>query len=142
LPDFGFSFYFELKPLGIVAFNIVLCIIIYYVVCVRADAVELLQKVLRKMKEDELMQLNTKKTVKYASYAAKISSSLGSTDRSDHDKHFAEWLVSNLHKPIGDPPCKKDLWSGFHQIRSTPEFFATWREYLKKYDLENEPAFC
>ena len=61
MPDFGFSFYFELKPLGIVAFNIVLCIIIYYVVCVRADAVELLQKVLRKMKEDELMQLNTEK---------------------------------------------------------------------------------
>lgn len=88
------------------------------------------------------MQINSEKTVKYLSYATKISSSLGSTSTSVGDKHFAEWLVSNLRKPIGDPPCKKDLWSGFHQIRSTPEFSATWREYLKKYDLENEPAFC
>lgn len=73
-------------------------------------------------------------------YASEISIKL--ENPSAHDIQFCEWLVSALEKAIGgDPPCKKNLWSEFHQTRSTTEFSMAWKKFMHQCDLEDEPAF-
>lgn len=54
---------------------------------------------------------------------------------------FANWLLTILKGISSKQQDRTKLWSGFHTLRSSKEFYIKWQQYLECIHLRNEPIF-
>ena len=57
------------------------------------------------------------------------------------DLCFLQWLYSSLESVVDKQLKKKDLWTEFHVLRTSPEFSQQWKSYLEKVGMQNKAVF-
>ena len=57
------------------------------------------------------------------------------------DLCFLQWLYSSLESVVDKQLKKKELWTEFHVLRTSPEFSQQWKSYLEKVGMQSKAVF-
>ncbi|XP_065899137.1 uncharacterized protein [Dysidea avara] len=82
---------------------------------------------------DEVMSTDTEGSREFISNAQSMLRQMQSP--LTKECHFLEWLFGRMKKIVGEPPEKlqrKEMWSQFHKLRSSDDFFQEWKCYLEQ----------